>query len=140
MTLMGGTEERATKFVLPWHRIMTGESCMILKVGWATLLYHLHISTDLFCHRVIDFHTLKDIPLLERKKFPMFLTSGSITSNEQSDLAHTLSKMMCMPRCSLFKETAFCFKNKMVEIGNLTACSKQFSAFPAVNQGHGFLS
>lgn len=140
MTLMGGTEESATMFVLPWHRTMTGESCMILMVGWATLLFHLHIRTNLFCHRVIDFHILKDLPLMERKKTPMFLTLGSITSNEQSDLAYTLSKMMCMPRCSLFKEMAFCFKNEMVEIGNLTACSKQFSAFPAVNQVHGFLS
>ena len=34
-----------TSLMLPCHR--TGESCMILMVGWATLLYHLYIGTDL---------------------------------------------------------------------------------------------
>lgn len=48
--------------------------------------------------------------------------------------------MMRIPRCSQLKEAAICFKNKMVETGNLTACSKQFSAFPAVNQVCVFLS
>lgn len=144
---MQETEGRATKFVVP-HWCIPDIGKWLMRAAWFPLI--LMVWPPCFtictlgqiscCHRVIEFRRSQDIPRLERKKFLVFLTLVSITSNEQSDLAYTLSKMMCMPCCSQFKETALCFKNKIVKIGNLTACSKQFPAFPAVNQVHGFLS
>lgn len=56
--------------VYSWHRTMTGENCMILTVGWATLFYRLHIRNRPFAGIGSLTSIYQDIPQVDRKKNP----------------------------------------------------------------------